>query len=221
MHYLAIIGDIKHSKAIDDRYEAQEQLNKVLRSINKKYSHDIAADFLITLGDEFQGLLNSASSLVDILGYIQREMYPICIRIGIGIGEICTRINRKAAIGADGPAFYAARKAINEVHKKEKKLKKQAPDILIEVDGNSRLDIEQVNTILHLLKIIEDNWSDKQRYTIWDMLLNGGSQEECAKRMKTTQSTIARRLTSGYFAVYEESRHLLREVVRQLNINKS
>lgn len=220
MNYIAIIGDIKHSKNISNRYEIQEKLKKTLDYINKRFKKDIAAKFLITLGDEFQGLLSVAEPLVDIIGYIQNEMFPVRIRIGVGIGEITTEINRNAAIGADGPAFYAARRAITGIHDTEKKLKKQAPDVQIEFEDSSELDLEQINTILSLLKVVENGWSESQRKTIWDMIENGGSQEDCAKRMKTTQSTVARRLSSGNYMVYNNSRKLLREVTKRFDNRK-
>ena len=87
---------------------------------------------MITLGDEFQGLLNNPAYAIEIVKYIQRELYPVKLRFGIGIGEISTEINQKAAIGADGPAFYAAREIINFLKNEEKHLKNQAPDIQIE-----------------------------------------------------------------------------------------
>ena len=220
MNYIVIIGDIKHSKNISYRYEIQEKLKKTLDYINKRFKKDIAAKFLITLGDEFQGLLCAAGSLVDIIGYIQNEMFPVRIRIGVGIGEITTEINRNAAIGADGPAFYAARRAITGIHDTEKKLKKQAPDVQIEAEDSSDFDLEQINTILSLLKVVENGWSESQRKTIWDMIENGGSQEDCAKRMKTTQSTVARRLSSGNYMVYNNSRKLLREVTKRFDNRK-
>ena len=120
MNYIVIIGDIKHSKSISNRYEIQGQLKKTLDYINKKYKTSVAARFLITLGDEFQGLLSTAEPLIDIIGYIQNEMFPVRIRVGVGIGEITTEINKNAAIGAYGPAFYAARRAIIEIHDTEK-----------------------------------------------------------------------------------------------------
>ena len=59
--------------------------------------------------------------------------------------------------------------------------------------------------MLSLLKTIEDNWSEKQRRTIWNMMENPGSQEECADKMGTTQSTIARRLSDGKYVTYQRS----------------
>ncbi len=55
MRYFAIIGDIKASKGLSGREEAQEKLKKILKYVNEVYQNNIAAKFLITLGDEFQG----------------------------------------------------------------------------------------------------------------------------------------------------------------------
>lgn len=214
--YYAIIGDIKNSKEIDNRYEVQNKLKKILDDINLKYKADIKANFLITLGDEFQGLLNSPAFALEIVKYIQRELYPVKLRFGIGIGEISTEINQKAAIGADGPAFYAAREMINFLKNEEKHLKNQAPDIQIGYYNSKTIEIDEINIMLTLIKVIEDSWTDKQRYTIWDMMLNGGSQEKCAKRMMTSQSTVARRLLDGKYLIYLKSLKIIGEAIDKL-----
>lgn len=216
MKYIAIIGDIKESKKIDNRSMIQKKLNSVLSYINETYYADISAKFIITLGDEFQGLLAKKEHLFDIVKYIQREMYPVKLRFGIGIGEISTDIVHEAAIGADGPAYYTARATIEELREQEKKLKKQAADIQISVYNTNCFEITEINTILALMKIIEDEWSDKQRYTIWDMAQNGGSQEKCAKRMNTTQSTVARRLADGNYITYARAKKTVEEALKRL-----
>lgn len=133
MQYYAIIGDIKRSKKIENRCEIQEKLKKILDNVNSIYNNDISAKFLITLGDEFQGLLEITAPILEIIKYIQREIYPIKLRFGVGIGNVSTLINHEAAIGADGSAFYAAREMIEFLREQEKKLKKQAADIQISV----------------------------------------------------------------------------------------
>ena len=133
MQYYAIIGDIKRSKKIENRCEIQEKLKKILDNVNSIYNNDISAKFLITLGDEFQGLLEITAPILEIIKYIQREIYPIKLRFGVGIGNVSTLINHEAAIGADGPAFYAAREMIEFLREQEKKLKKHAADIQISV----------------------------------------------------------------------------------------
>lgn len=216
MKYIAVIGDIKDSKRIEKRSQIQEKLNIVLKYVNENYIDDISSKFIITLGDEFQGLLHRKEHILDIIKYIQREMYPVKLRFGIGIGEIYTDIFYEAAIGADGPAYYAARKMIEELREQEKKLKKQAADIQISFYDTEHFEITEINTILALMKIIEDGWSDKQRFTIWDMAQNGGSQEECAKRMNTTQSTVARRLADGNYITYERAKKTVDDAIKCL-----
>lgn len=216
MYYYAIIGDIKESKHIEQRYELQEKLKNILNDINKNYNDGIAARFLITLGDEFQGLMENPKCILEIIKYIQRRMYPVELRFGIGIGEIYTKINREAALGADGPAFYAAREAIEFLHKQEKQIKKQANDIQFSLYKESSFEVTEINAMLSLIKVIEDNWSEKQRYTIWDMMTNHGNQQMCAKRMQTTQSTIARRLADGKYIIYEKSLKVIGEAINKL-----
>ncbi len=216
MRYFAIIGDIKASKGLSGRDEVQEKLKKILKYVNEVYQNNIAAKFLITLGDEFQGLLTNSDFLLEIIKYIQTEMYPIRLRFGIGIGEITTEINYEAAIGADGPAYYAARRMIEDIREQEKKIRRQAADIQISFYDKEILEVTEINTLLILMKLIEDNWSEKQRYTIWDMIANGGSQKECAKRMGTTQSTVARRLSDGNYVVYEKTKITIKRAINAL-----
>jgi hypothetical protein len=217
--YIAIIGDVKSSKTLNNRNEVQEKLKKTLNDVNSLYSENIAAKFLITLGDEFQGLLFYTEKIVKIIKYIQREMYPVKIRFGVGIGEISTKINKDAAIGADGPAFYAARNTISMIHDCEKKIKKQAPDIQVNKYDDDIFEITEINTLLSLIKAIEDSWTEKQRYTIWDMIVNQGSQESCALRLNTSQSTIARRLADGKYVVYINALKIIEEAIGKLEEN--
>lgn len=168
------------------------------------------------MGDEFQGLLESSEHLLDIIKYIQKEMYPVRLRFGVGFGEISTDIFFEAAIGADGPAYYAARQMIEELREQEKKLKKQAADIQVSIYDTEDFEAAEINIILALMKIIEDGWSEKQRFTIWDMAQNGGSQEECSRRMNTTQSTVARRLADGNYLTYERAKRTVDEALKRL-----
>lgn len=220
MIYYAIIGDVKDSRTLPNRNDVQEKLKKVLLDINRIYNEDIAADFLITLGDEFQGLMLKSNNIIKIVKHIQRELHPIQIRFGIGIGEISTKINKKVAIGADGPAFYAARNVITMIHELEKKIKIQAPDIQISLYTEKNIfEIKEINTLLSLIKAIEDSWTEKQRYTVWDMMINHGSQNECALRMNTSQSTVARRLSDGKYIVYVNAINTVEEAISRLKEN--
>ena len=198
--YLAIIGDIKFSREIADREGCQERLRNVLDLINDKYKDDIASNFTITLGDEFQGLLSAGTSALEMLTLIDSAMYPVRLRFGIGIGPITTKINRELSIGADGPAYYRARSAIEHVHDKEHRRKSAPADMMIISDN---AEDSYINCILSLMYAISDTWSERQRMIIMDMIQNRDSQIDVARRHNVKQPTIHSIIANGRYYAYQ------------------
>jgi len=214
--YIAIIGDIKKSRELKDRDNVQEKLKETLKIINGKYEKDISSKFLITLGDEFQGLLHVGHHVLSIIEEIQRALYPVKIRFGVGVGNIVTDINPDMALGADGPGYYKAREAINFLKQNEQKKKSHASDIRIEADGENDTTIILLNTILSLLSVIKESWSDRQREIIWDVLTHQDGQRKSAERLHIAQSSIQRGLMKGNYYAYKEAvdtvNHILSEI---------
>jgi len=203
--YIAIIGDIKKSKEIEDRKSVQNKLEETLNMINEKYGKGISAKFTITLGDEFQGLLSSGRFVMNIIEEIQREMYPVEIRFGVGIGHITTDINSEMAIGADGPAYHKAREAIEFLKEDEQKNKTNASDIRIKSDGDNEATTIMLNTILSLLAVVKAGWSDRQREIIWDTIKYQDGQAKSADRLDVVQSSIQRGLNNGNYYAYKDA----------------
>ena len=69
-----------------------------MSKINQSYDDIIAANFIISLGDEFQGLLCQQEKVFEIINDIEMNMFPIKIRFGIGVGKIDTDILKKQHI---------------------------------------------------------------------------------------------------------------------------
>lgn len=113
MDYLTIICDIIDSKQLEDREGVQYQLIDMLKEANDKFSSLIAAPFIITVGDEWQGLLYHPCDYSSIISFFQRRIAPVTFRCGMGIGEIAIHDYELTVNQLDGPAFYKARKAIN------------------------------------------------------------------------------------------------------------
>lgn len=214
--YIAIIGDIKKSKKLNNRNTVQNVFKKVLNNINEKYSKDISSKFMITLGDEFQGLLHDGSNVMNIIEEIQREIYPVEIRFGIGIGQITTDINFDMAIGADGPGYYKAREAIEFLKENERKNKTHASDIRIEIDGDNVETATMINTILSLLAVVKYNWTDRQREIIWDMMKHQDSQSKSAERLNVAQSSIQRGLINGNYYAYKDAIDTIVNVLKEI-----
>jgi len=214
--YIAIIGDMKNSKIMNDRNSIQNGLKSTLHKINEKYSKDISAKFMITLGDEFQGLLHAGGDVMYIIEEIQTEMYPVAIRFGIGVGSITTDINVEMAIGADGPGYYKARQAIEFLKENELKNMTHAADIRIEVDGDNEASTAMMNTVLSLLTIVKDSWTDRQREIIWDTIKYQDSQVKSAARLHVAQSSIQRGLKSGNYYAYRDAIDTLSNVLMEI-----
>ena len=214
--YIAIIGDIKNSKKLQDRLAVQVNLKNVLKKVNDAYSSDIASKFTITLGDEFQGLLHNGSHVMEIISSIEREMYPVKIRFGIGIGTITTEIDPQMAIGADGPSYYRAREAIEYLRKSEKRKQTDTADIHIETDRDHTSVVVLLNTIFTLMTVIKESWSGRQREVIWDMLVHQDSQVNAAKRLHIQQPTVQKLLAKGNYYAYKDAFDTVGEVLGEI-----
>ena len=203
--YVAIIGDMKQSQKMNNRSEVQNKLKQVLEEINNKYIGDISSKFIITIGDEFQGLLGNGVNTMNIVSEIERKMYPVRIRFGIGIGKITTDVNKEMALGADGPGYYKARNAIEYLKDNEKKKQAIAADIRFEVESDNQATTIMLNTILALMTAIKESWSDRQREIIWDMLEHQDSQIGVAKRLKIQQPAVQKSFSIGKYYAYKDA----------------
>ncbi|MDY0267043.1 MAG: SatD family protein [Methanimicrococcus sp.] len=201
MIYFAIIGDIIKSRNIGDRDMFQKNLYEILSEINSKYSDDLASSFVITLGDEFQGLLKKADHLLEITDKIKFMLDPVEIRFGVGIGEITTAIDFSSSIGADGPAYWYARDAINTIHSNNDYNRSK---IMICSQKNQDF-MEIINESLKLCDFTESKWRKTQKELIKISILNFGydtkiPQKKLASLLNIAGSTTNSKIQStGYY----------------------
>ena len=116
--YTAVIGDVVQSRSLPpaERARLQEELQIFLITLNEGYADLVRSEFVITTGDEFQGLLGDPSIVPDIVWAADTHLEAGRLRYGIGYGELHTPL-QPAAIGMDGPAFHHARHAITLARK--------------------------------------------------------------------------------------------------------
>lgn len=190
-YYCAIIGDIVKSRQLKNRNDLQYKFKETIKKVNELYDNYIASNFTVTLGDEFQGLLYDPSKFLEIIDYIKKDMHPIQLVFGVGIGPMYTEFSKFTSIGSDGPAYHYAREMVIMAKKKN-------PSICFK--SNSIED----GIIMSNLKFIELH---KKRYTkrqneIIDLYEKCHSQKEVALRLNLTQSAVSQSLDkSGYHYV--------------------
>lgn len=212
--YIAVIGDIINSKEINDRGSVQKKLASVLNDINIDYKEDIASKFMITLGDEFQGLLHRGSNLIKIIEEIEYRMYPVKIRFGIGVGSITTDINYEMPLGADGPAYYYAREMIEDI--KSFRDKPEECDFKIKSESNET-DL-LFNTISLLLSSMKRKWTDRQRDIVHSSYYFTAKQKKIAEMFGVTQATVQKILKNADYRQYKIAMDNLAKVLGEIGV---
>ena len=204
--YLALIADVIDSKMVQERFNLQKQLEKTLRKMNELFGDYLASCFTLTLGDEFQALLKVDAPVFQIIDSLRSELIPTQLRFGIGLGEIVTAIDPLQSIGADGPAYWNARAAINLVHQKNDYGNTQ----IYFSSGNDSKDL-LVNALIASGEAIRSGWRGSQEEILLDLLKRfvyseNFSQQDLAQSLDINPSALSKRLKSSSIRVYLRGR---------------
>lgn len=112
MNYCTLICDIKESRKLKNREAVQYQIIDMLNKANTRFKSDIISPFLITIGDEWEGLLKHPCDYRKILSFFRECMPGVRFYSGIGIGVISIHNFKLPVNQLDGPSFHIARQAI-------------------------------------------------------------------------------------------------------------
>ena len=204
--YLALIADVIDSKMVQERLDLQKQVEKTLQKMNELFGDYLASRFTLTLGDEFQALLKVDAPVFQIIDTLRSELTPTQLRFGIGLGEIVTDIDPLQSIGADGPAYWNARAAINLVHQKNDYGNTQ----IYFSSGKENQDFF-VNSLIASGEAIRSGWRDSQEEILLNLLKRSVysesfSQQDLAQSLAINPSALSKRLKSSSIRVYLRGR---------------
>ena len=204
--YLALIADVIDSKMVQERFNLQKQLEKTLQKMNELFGDYLASRFTLTLGDEFQALLEVDAPIFQIIDTLRLELNPTQLRFGIGLGEIVTAIDPLQSVGADGPAYWNARAAINFVHQKNDYGNTQ----IYFSSGKENQDFF-VNALIASGEAIRSGWRGSQEEILLDLLQRSVysetfSQQDLAQSLAINPSALSKRLKSSSIRVYLRGR---------------
>lgn len=204
--YLALIADAIDSKMVQERFDLQKQLEKTLQTMNELFGEFLASSFTLTLGDEFQALLKVDAPVFQMIDTLRSLLTPTQLRFGIGLGEIVTDIDPLQSIGADGPAYWNARAAINLVHQKNDYGNTQ----IYFSCGKEKQDFF-VNSLIASGEAIRSGWRGSQEEILLDLLKRcvyseNFSQQDLAQSLEINPSALSKRLKSSSIRVYLRGR---------------
>lgn len=193
---IALIADMVKSRELTrtQRPAVQQRFKNLVVFLNKKYAKHILARFVITLGDEFQGLLRSATPIPDLLWDIDCRFSDRRLRVGLGFGLLDTPL-QKEAVNIDGPALHFARAAIELAAEKRSY-------------GGVFLGFADMDSILNgIARILSFHRSrlTSQQLKIAELLRQGRSQSEVARELQIFQQAVSKQVIAFGWLPYAEA----------------
>jgi DNA-binding CsgD family transcriptional regulator len=178
----------------------QKRFAASIKTINRDFREEIASTFLITLGDEFQGLLVSPAESFRLVRRLEELMDPVPFSFGVGVGTLSTPLE-KQAVGMDGEAFHRARSSLDRA-------KKSKRGLLYSFDSPS---LDLVNALVGLL---EDRWRGltPRQKQVRNLLRDLKGQQAVAKRLRISQPAVSKVVSS--LRHFTEAERVLNEFLR-------
>ena len=186
----ALIGDVVGSRRLADRSGAQRRLAEVLAEVDSALPG--AQPLQATVGDEFQGAYATLGEATRATLLVRLALLPeIDVRCGLGVGESTVFDDQRTPWLQDGPAWWAAREAIEWMAGSRRAAARTwlvAPDAAL------------VNAHLLVRDALVDRLNDRG----WRMLraaLQGESQQRIAEQEGVTKSAVSQQFSRGIAAV--------------------
>ena len=200
----AFIGDISASRDLeaDERRAVQERLGDFLDRLNRELGEAVLAEFTITVGDEFQGLLVRPGTVPELMWRLRDRLPELRFWTGIGFGGLDTELEERA-IGMDGPAFHRARQALELAHEQ---------GLHGGVFSGFGEDDRVLGGLSRLLDWQRQRLTDAQREAIRHVR-GGATQTEAAGEIGVTRQAVSKRLAAAGWRAYRDGEESLRSLL--------
>lgn len=195
---IAVIADIIGSRRLVDRAAAQQAISDVVAAVQRDLPV-ATAPLAAVVGDEFQGEYDRLDhALASLLLFRLALPDDVDCRFGIGIGEV-----RPLEIGArsipEGPAWWAARAAIEHVERLQQRAAPHART-WISVGEGEDADMSGAVNVANAYALSRDHlvsaMSERSRRLTYGRCL-GRSQRDLAEAEGISQSAVSQALTSA------------------------
>ena len=217
--YAALIADIVRSREVEDRRRLHELVRLALDEVNANLPS--VQPLSPTVGDEFQAVYADLPSAVHATLLLRLSLTSVAeVRFGIGWGPLDVFEEDKLPFEQDGPAWWAARDAIERVALNMRQ--KEGPRGLRTacLVSDAAVDAEErragsSQAILNGFLMCRDEivaGMDKRDARITLALLKNSRQRTIAEEENISQSAVAQRISrSGAYALVQAHESLLKE----------
>jgi hypothetical protein len=145
-----------------------------------------------TAGDEFQGVLEEAHVVVDVVLDLLREG---TWSVGVGAGPVQTPLPSSTRAAA-GQAFLGARRAVDAAKQRSAR---------VAVRGAVAEDAEDAQAVLSALAAVVERRS-RQAWEAIALVADGRTQAEAAAELGITRQAVGQRLAAGQWELERELR---------------
>ena len=195
MPCVGLIADLVGSRGFRDaaRRDLQRNLDGLMGELNAKYSHAVLSKFLVTAGDEFQGLLREPDVVPDVVWDVEYRIADVDVRIGIGRGSLETEW-KEFAVGMDGPVWHAARESLEEA--------KRSKSFGGVFNGFGENEDDILNGCARMLRRLRESLSDRQRQVL-HLMRQDMSQKAIAEKLGISRQAVSRHVGASGWAAYQ------------------
>lgn len=172
--------------------------------INTNWSTSTKSPLTITLGDEFQGVLNDMEScfklVFDMEEYFVRNSLNIKLRYVMHYGHIDTPINKEVAYGMLGSGLTQAREQLTKLKSSSNRF------FVLTTDKDNTASV--INDLFFLYESYRDSWKLND-YPIVSEFLENSDYKAVADNLLMNKSSAWRRHKSLYIEEYNTAKSLI------------
>jgi hypothetical protein len=210
---VAVLGDVVASRRHPDRDRRLAAIAEALRLANRRVR--ATQPLTPTIGDEFQGLYVDVVSALDVTLVVRLALLgEVDVRFGVGSGELLGYEASRAPFEQDGPAWWAAREAVDVVRDLEQRRERPRGSRTRWIDGSSEMPalVGAVNAFLRcrdeLVAAMDPRDADVMLGLLVDEPLTA-----IAKRLGVSVSAVSQRAIRGGLYAIRQAHGELREAV--------
>ena len=206
---VTMIGDLVGSRRSDDRAAMHERFARAVADVNEVYAPPVP--LRIGVGDEFQGIFASLGDAIAAALRLRLALLPHDdVRQGIGSGRVVVLAEEPRV--EDGPGWWAARSAIEQVEGYERKAALRAVrTAYVAAETEQGPDQALVNAALMTRDQVVSGLSERSM-SVLRGLLRGRQQQEIAADLGISPSAVSQRIRADGIGVVLATDGMLRDL---------
>jgi hypothetical protein len=210
---VAVLGDVVASRRHPDRERRLTAVGSALDMANGRVG--ATQPLTPTIGDEFQGLYGDLVSALDATLVVRLALLgEVDVRFGIGSGELLGYEASRAPFEQDGPAWWAAREAVDMVRDLEQRRERPRGLRTRWIDGGAdgSPPVGAVNAFLHCRDELVTAMDPRDADIMLGLLVDE-PLTSIAERQDVSVSAVSQRAIRGGLYAIRQAHEELREAV--------